>query len=129
MVRWTIRPTHWASTRIFPLATKTSFPFTLSLASLLVNLFLRYIISEAWWPKPVVQQQEQQFVLNTLVSIGREDCHEHCAFRAMRASGDAAEPPYLSDPEFGTHGKRTKTSEPSTLSRLLIYVGTLFRRT
>ena len=27
------------------------FPFTLSLASMLVNLFLRYIISETWWPK------------------------------------------------------------------------------
>ena len=75
------------------------FPFTLSLASMLVNLFLRYIISETWWPKPVAAQQEQQFVLNTLASIGHEDCEEHCAFRAMRATGDAAEPPYLSRSE------------------------------
>ena len=102
------------------------FPFTLSLASMLVNLFLRYIISEAWWPKPVVQQQEQQFVLNTLASIGREDCQEHCAFRAMRARGDAAEPPYLSHPEVETPDDLPK---PSALSRILIYVGTLFRRT
>ena len=102
------------------------FPFTLSLASMLVNLFLRYIISEAWWPRPVVQQQEQQFVLNTLASIGREDCQEHCAFRAMRATGDAAEPPYLSHSQGETPKDLPKAS---AFSRMLTYVGTLFRRT
>ena len=102
------------------------FPFTLSLASMLVNLFLRYIISETWWPKPVVAQQEQQFVLNTLASIGRDDCEEHCAFRAMRATGDAAEPPYLLHPEPESPDE---PSEPGVLSRILIYLGTLFRRT
>ena len=102
------------------------FPFTLSLASMLVNLFLRYIISETWWPKPVTAQQEQQFVLNTLASIGHEDCEEHCAFRAMRATGDAAEPPYLSHPESESPDKPSK---PGILSRFLIYLGTLFRRT
>ena len=102
------------------------FPFTLSLASMLVNLLLRYIISEDWWPKPVVQQQEQQFVLNTLASIGREDCQEHCAFRAMRERGDAAEPPYLSRPEVDIPSHPPK---PNAFSRMLIYVGTLFRRT
>ena len=102
------------------------FPFTLSLASMLVNLFLRYIISDTWWPKPVVAQQEQQFILNTLASIGREDCEEHCAFRVMRATGDAAEPPYLLHPESES------PDEPSmlgVLSRILIYLGTLFRKT
>ena len=102
------------------------FPFTLSLASMLVNLFLRYIISEAWWPKPVVAQQEQQFVLNTLASIGRDDCEEHCAFRAMRATGDAAEPPYLLHPEPESPDEPSK---PGVLSRILIYLGTLFRST
>ena len=102
------------------------FPFTLSLASMLVNLFLRYIISETWWPKPVATQQEQQFVLNTLASIGHEDCEEHCAFRAMRATGDAAEPPYLSRPESESPDEPSK---PGILSRILIYLGTLFRRT
>ena len=93
---------------------------------MLVNLFLRYIISDTWWPKPVVAQQEQQFILNTLASIGREDCEEHCAFRVMRATGDAAEPPYLLHPESES------PDEPSmlgVLSRILIYLGTLFRRT
>lgn len=102
------------------------FPFTLSLASMLVNLFLRYIISEPWWPKPVVQQQEQQFVLNTFALVGREDCQEHCAFRAMRATGDAAEPPYLASSQAETPKDLPKRS---AFSRMLIYVGTLFRRT
>ena len=102
------------------------FPFTLSLASMLVNLFLRYIISETWWPKPVVAQQEQQFVLNTLAAIGRDDCEEHCAFRAMRATGDAAEPPYLLHPEPESPDE---PSNPGILSRILIYLGTLLRRT
>ena len=75
------------------------FPFTLSLASMLVSLFLRYIISEAWWPKPVAQQQEQQFILNTLSTIELDDCEENCAFRSMRARGDAEAPPYLTHPE------------------------------
>ena len=101
------------------------FPFTLSLASMLVNLFLRYIISETWWPKPVAAQQEQQFVLNSLALIGDEDCEEHCAFRAMRATGDAAEPPYLSHPESESPDKASK---PDVLSRVLIYLGTLLRR-
>ena len=101
------------------------FPFTLSLASMLVNLFLRYIISDTWWPKPVVAQQEQQFVLNTLASIGREDCEEHCAFRVMRATGDAAEPPYLSHLESESSDEHSMSG---VLSRILIYLGTLFRR-
>ena len=101
------------------------FPFSLSLASMLVNLFLRYIISETWWPKPVATQQEQQFVLNTVASIGGEDCEEHCAFRAMRATGDAAEPPYLIHPEPES---LDEASKPGILSRILIYLGTLFRR-
>ena len=71
------------------------FPFTLSLASMLVNLFLRYMLSEPWWPKPVIPQQEQQFVLNTLNSIDADACQEHCTFRTMKAVGDSSHPPYL----------------------------------
>ena len=101
------------------------FPFTLSLASMLVNLFLRYVISEGWWPKPVAQQQEQQFIFNTLKTIGRDDCDEHCAFRSMRATGDAATPPYLTDTEpQAVHDQ----PRPKALSRFLIYLGSLFRK-
>ena len=102
------------------------FPFTLSLASMLVNSFLRYIISETWWPKPVIPQQEQQFVFNTLRTIGRKDCEEHCAFRQMRATGDAATPPYLlqSSADSGD-----ASSKPGIFSRVLIYLGTVLRKT
>ena len=101
------------------------FPFTLSLASMLMNHFLRYIISETWWPRPVVPQHELQFVLNTLSSTGREDCEEHCAFRPMRATGDSAEPPYL------THPKPEHPVQPKrrhVVSRIITYLGTLLRK-
>ena len=101
------------------------FPFALSLASLLINLFLRYILAESWWPRPVGPQQEQQFILNTLKVIGRDDCEEHCVFRSTRATGDTAIPPYLRHPEAKT---AKDSARPSVLSRLLIYLGNLFRR-
>ena len=101
------------------------FPFTLSLASLQVNLFLRYIIAEQWWPKPVAPQQEQQFILNTIINIGDDDCKENCSFRPMRATGNASTPPYLkhSQPEFPVKSERR-----NTFSRILTYLGTLLRK-
>ena len=101
------------------------FPFTLSLASMLVNLFLRYVISESWWPKPVAPQQEQQFVLNTLNAIHVDDCQEHCVFRTMRAVGDSSHPPYLVSQTSHTPSAQ---SRPTLISRLLTYLGTLFRK-
>ena len=100
------------------------FPFTLSLASLLVNHFLRYVIAEPWWPKPVVPQLEQQFVPNTLKAVGDDDCNEHCVFRSMRATGDAAQPPYL------VHATPDTTVEPkrNILSKVLTYLGTVLRK-
>ena len=101
------------------------FPFTLSLASMLVNHFLRYIIAEPWWPKPVVPQQEQQFILNTIRTIGDDDCQENCAFRTMRATGDASTPPYLTHPkpEVAVQSERR-----SAFSRIFTYLGTLLRK-
>ena len=106
------------------------FPFTLSLAGMLINLFLRYIISESWWPRPVTAQQEQQFILNTLASIGREDCEEYCAFRTMRATGDTAEPPYLSYPKSVSSNRTKKFRFLSQLFSFqsFTFLGTLFRR-
>ena len=99
------------------------FPFTLSLASMLVNLFVRYVISEPWWPKPVAPQQEQQFVLNSLNTVHANDCQEHCAFRTMRGIGDSAHPPYLlsQEPHCDVPHKR-----PTLIARIVTYLGTLF---
>ncbi len=68
------------------------FPFSLGAAALEVNLMIRFLLAEDWWP--LVRQQDQQFVAGTLDVINAE-CQPHCAFRARRARGDAEKPPYL----------------------------------
>ena len=71
------------------------FPFSLSAAALEVNLMLRYLLAEDWWP--LVKQQDQQFVTGTSEVIN-EECRPTCWFRARRAQGDAQNPPYLVAP-------------------------------
>ena len=68
------------------------FPFSLSAAALQVNLLIRYLLSEPWWP--TVHQLDCQFVLSKLEVVNGQ-CIEHCSFNAMRCSGDGAIPPYL----------------------------------
>ncbi len=68
------------------------FPFSLGAAALEVNLMLRYLLAEEWWP--VVRQQDQQFVAGTS-NVINEECKPHCAFRVRRAQGDSERPPYL----------------------------------
>ena len=68
------------------------FPFSLSTAAMQVNLLIRYVLAEAWWP--VVHQQDYQFVLSKLETING-DCVQHCSYRAMRGTGDLSKPPYL----------------------------------
>lgn len=68
------------------------FPFSLSVAGMEVNLMLRYLLAQDWWP--LVRQQEYQF-LTADARIINEQCLPHCAFRARRAQGDAEEPHYL----------------------------------
>ena len=68
------------------------FPFSLSAAALEVNLMLRYLLAEDWWP--LVKQQDQQFVAGTL-QVRNEQCKENCTFRGRRAQGDTEKPPYL----------------------------------
>ena len=73
------------------------FPFSMSVASLEVNLMLRYILSPDWWP--LVQQQDYQFLTGALRSIN-EDCRPHCSFREYRMQGDQHSPFYLSGPSL-----------------------------
>ena len=68
------------------------FPFSLSVAGMEVNLMLRYLLAEEWWP--LVRQQDYQFVTAETRIINGE-CHPHCSFRQRRAQGDAENPPYL----------------------------------
>ncbi len=71
------------------------FPFSLNVAGLEVNLMLRYLMSEDWWP--VIQQQNYQF-LTGMVKIENKRCYDHCIFKKERiAMGDQCKPHYLVD--------------------------------
>ena len=69
-----------------------TFPFALGAAGLQVNLALRYLLGEKWWPE--LTRQEYQFVKGT---VTREDrrCDEGCSFPAIVCAGDGSSPPYL----------------------------------
>lgn len=68
------------------------FPFSLSAAAMQVNLLIRYMLSQSWWP--IVHQQDCQFVLSKLDVLNGQ-CVEHCSFNAMQSTGDRSTPPYL----------------------------------
>lgn len=68
------------------------FPFSLSVASMSVNLMLRYIIGREWWP--AIQQQEFQ-LLTGRTRISNDSCLSHCIFRTRRAKGDTEQPSFL----------------------------------
>ena len=68
------------------------FPFSLSVAGMEVNLMLRYLLADEWWPS--VRQQEYQFVTSETTIINAE-CHPNCSFRHRRAQGDLEKPRYL----------------------------------
>ena len=89
------------------------FPFSLSAAALEVNLMLRYLLSEDWWP--LVKQQDQQFVAGTS-SVINEECKTYCAFSARRARGDSERPPYLVAEETDVHSSEA-TPESATVDR------------
>ena len=63
------------------------FSFALHLAGMEVNLMLRYLIGQDWWPS--VSQQDYQFVTGK-ITINNEECLPQCSFRARAGLGDAA---------------------------------------
>ena len=68
------------------------FPFSQSVASMEVNLMLRYLLGADWWP--LVRQQDYQFVTGETRVIN-DECHSHCSFRGRRARGDSERPVYV----------------------------------
>ena len=68
------------------------FPFSMATAGMEVNLLLRYLLANEWWP--VVRQQDYQFVTGQ-VRINNDKCLPHCMFRGRRAQGDLEAPHYL----------------------------------
>ena len=74
------------------------FPFSLGVAGMEVNLMLRYLLAEEWWP--LVRQQDYQFV-TAEPRIINDECYPHCSFRQRRARGDTEKPPYLIEAPIG----------------------------
>ena len=72
------------------------FPFSLGVASMEVNLALRYLLAQDWWLPPHVTQVEYQFITAD-TRVSNKTCDQHCSFRQRRARGDAEEPHYLID--------------------------------
>ena len=74
-------------------STQNVFPFSLSVASMEVNMMIRYITAQDWWPE--VQQQDYHF-LTGLLKINNKNCNEHCIFQKERvAMGDNIQPHYI----------------------------------
>ena len=69
------------------------FPFSLSVASMEINLLVRYLVAQDWWPE--VQQQDYQFLTGS-IRLNEEKCHSHCIFKKERvALGDESRPHYI----------------------------------
>ena len=72
------------------------FPFALSVAGMEVNLMLRYLLFQDWWPP--LKDQDYQFVVEEMrLSNGR--CHSGCFFPGRESKGDGEAPFYLSESE------------------------------
>ena len=68
------------------------FPFALAVAGMEVNLMLRYLLFQDWWPG--LQDQDYQFVMEDMrLSSGK--CHAGCFFPSRQSRGDKEAPFYL----------------------------------
>ena len=88
------------------------FPFGLSVAAMIVDSMIRYLVAPDWWS--LVRQQEHQLITGKTRVIN-EDCRSNCEFRLRRAAGDAERPYYLSTATPTTTG-------PSRLGSILSLV-------
>ena len=70
------------------------FPFGLSVAAMEVNLMLRHLLAQDWWP--VVQQNDYQLVRGD-VCITKGTCYASCEFPLRVGMGDSVVPLYLLD--------------------------------
>ena len=75
-------------------ANQNVFPFTVAVAAMEVNMLMRYLVAQDWWP--LVNQQDYQFLTCETRHIN-ESCRAGCPFPDRRAMGDAEGPHYLED--------------------------------
>lgn len=82
------------------------FPFSLSVASMEINMMIRYITSQEWWPE--VQQQDYHFLTGS-IRINSQKCNENCVFRKERvATGNECKPHYITSTQNTKSRERRK---------------------
>ena len=96
------------------------FPFTMAVAAMEVNMLMRYLVAQEWWP--LVNQQDYQFLTCETRHIN-ESCRAGCPFPHRRAMGDAEGPHYLVDSPKSNAWHRTL----KTIARAIKSVGKRFR--
>ncbi|MCY3664723.1 MAG: ThiF family adenylyltransferase [Gemmatimonadetes bacterium] len=91
------------------------FPFSLGCASMQVNLMVRYLIAEEWWPR--IQRQEYRFIGGQTKRTSAE-CRQHCSFRKRQGFGSDQKPTYL---------KTISIKQNNTwINKIKIKIGNLF---
>ena len=75
------------------------FPFSLSIAAMELNLMLRYLLAQSWWPS--MNQQDYRFVTQD-TDLQKGKCRQSCEFPQRVAMGDLVAPVYLEDGERPT---------------------------
>ena len=98
------------------------FPFSQSVAGMEVNLMLRYMLANDWWP--LVKQQEYQFVTGETRVINNS-CDANCSFRPRRARGDSEKPFYLT----GETGALQESARQTIWRRMVRIFGRIFSST
>lgn len=98
------------------------FPFSQSLASMEVNLMLRYLLAPSWWKE--IHGQSHQLVTGETY-IDAERCEPFCAFLHRVAKGDLEHPFYLTTSIDTSDRRPAKTM----FSRLVSFFDRLFGRT
>ncbi len=99
------------------------FPFSQSLASMEVNLMLRYLLAPSWWKK--IHGQTHQLVTGETYIDG-ERCEPFCAFLDRIAKGDLEHPFYLT---ASVDASDRRPSDKTLLSRLTSFFDRIFGRT
>ena len=101
-------------------ANQNVFPFAAAVAAMEVNMLMRYLVAQEWWP--LVKQQDYQFLTSETRHIN-EDCRVGCPFPDRRAKGDAEAPHYLEHSPTPTAWRRMLQA----IARSIKSAGTGFR--
>ena len=79
------------------------FPFSLGCAGQQINLLIRYLLAQPWWPS--IQRQEYR-VLSGHAKRANAQCLPHCAFRERAGRGSRETPSYMKKLALPSHASR-----------------------